>query len=63
MFAFPPSFWTDEELKEIPDCDISAEIADTCIINSPECDAYLDRLIAELKRRESNDVPVEQVAQ
>jgi hypothetical protein len=52
MFAFPPSFWTEEELKDIPDSDISAEIADTCIIDSPECDAYLNRLIAELQRRD-----------
>lgn len=52
MFAFPPSFWTDEELKDIPDSDLSFEIADASILNAPEADAYLDRLIAELQRRD-----------
>lgn len=44
-------FFTEEELKTLEDCDLSFEIADAAIINTPEADAYLDLLIAELQRR------------
>lgn len=46
-------FYTAEELQELDDSDLSGEIADTAIINSPEADEYLDLLITELQRRTS----------
>ncbi len=56
-------FYSAQELTELDDSDISGEIADAAILNYPEADAYLDLLIAELKRRVDLDVPVEEVAQ
>ncbi len=47
----PPSYYTAQELTELDESDISTEIADTAIINSPEANAYLDLLISELQRR------------
>jgi hypothetical protein len=44
-------FYTQEELKDLDDCDLSFEIADAAVLNVPDADAYLDLLIEELKRR------------
>ena len=51
MILFPPSYWTDDELKDIPTSDLSCEIADTVIINTPEAEEYLNRLIKEIQNR------------
>ena len=51
-------FYSVQELTELDDSDISAEIADTAILNHQDADAYLDLLISELKRRVDLDVPV-----
>jgi len=47
-------FYSQQELTELADSDLSFEIADAAILNVPEADNYLDILIQELKRRESN---------
>lgn len=44
-------FYTQSELREINDSDLSFEIADAAILNKPEGDKYLDLLISELQRR------------
>jgi hypothetical protein len=44
-------FYAVEELKELADSDLSFEIADAALLKTPEGDAYLDQLIAELQRR------------
>jgi hypothetical protein len=49
----PPCFWTEEELKSIPDEDIWCEIADMMFFSSPEIDSYVQRMNLELNRRKS----------
>jgi hypothetical protein len=44
-------FYTEQELKDLADSDLSFEISDTALLKTPEADEYLDVLIAELKRR------------
>lgn len=44
-------FYTEDELKELDDSDLSFEIADAAILNVPGAYEYLDLLIQELKRR------------
>ena len=56
-------FYSQQELTELNGSDLSFEIADAALLNNKQGDEYLDLLIAELKRRECNDVPVVQVAQ
>ena len=56
-------FYSQQELQELADSDLSFEIADAAILNNKQGDEYLNLLIAELKRRECNDVPQVQVAQ
>lgn len=46
-------FYTQEELQELNDSDLSFEIADTALLKTPEADQYLDLLISELQRRAS----------
>lgn len=46
-------FYTQEELQELDDSDLSGEIADAVILNKPEADEYLNLLISELQRRAS----------
>jgi hypothetical protein len=56
-------FYSQQELQELADSDLSFEIADAAILNNKQGDEYLDLLIAELKRRECNDVPVVELSQ
>jgi hypothetical protein len=56
-------FYSQQQLQELAGSDLSFEIADAALLNNKQGDDYLDLLIAELKRRECNDVPVVQVAQ
>jgi len=42
-------FYTVDELKELDDSDLSFEISDAALLNTPEADKYLDLLIEELK--------------
>ena len=56
-------FYSQQQLQELAESDLSFEIADAALLNNKQGDEYLDLLIAELKRRECNDVPVVQVAQ
>jgi len=44
-------FYSEQELKDLADSDLSFEIADAAILNVPEADEYLDLLIQELKQR------------
>ena len=44
-------FYSQQELQELADSDLSFEIADAAILNNKQGDEYLDILIAELKRR------------
>lgn len=44
-------FYTQEELQQLDDSDLSFEIADTALLKTPEADQYLDLLITELQRR------------
>jgi len=44
-------FYTAEELKTLDDSDLSFEIADATVLNTPEGDSYLHLLITELQRR------------
>jgi hypothetical protein len=46
-------FYTEEELKTLDDSDLSFEIADAAILNTPEADYYLHLLITELQLRNS----------
>lgn len=46
-------FYSQQELKDLADSDLSFEIADAAILNVPDADEYLDLLIEELKRRNS----------
>ena len=56
-------FYSQQQLQELADSDLSFEISDAALLNNKQGDEYLNLLIAELKRRECNDVPVVQVAQ
>jgi hypothetical protein len=56
-------FYSQQQLQELDGSDLSFEISDAALLNNKQGDEYLDLLIAELKRRECNDVPVVQVAQ
>jgi hypothetical protein len=56
-------FYSQQQLQELDGSDLSFEIADAALLNNKQGDEYLDLLIAELKRRECNDVPQIQVAQ
>lgn len=47
----PLCFWTEEELKLIPSEDLWCEIADCMFF--PNTTEYVERLNAELKRRDS----------
>lgn len=44
-------FYSEQELKDLADSDLSFEIADAAILNVPEADEYMDLLIQELKQR------------
>ena len=44
-------FYTEQELQELADSDLSFEIADTALLKTPEANIYLNQLIAELSRR------------
>lgn len=44
-------FYSQQELTELDDSDLSFEIADAALLKTPEGDAYLSELIAELQRR------------
>lgn len=44
-------FYSQQELTELADSDLSFEIADTALLKTPEADTYLSELIAELQRR------------
>ena len=46
-------FYSQQELTELADSDLSFEIADAALLNTPEADNYLDILITELQRRAS----------
>ncbi len=48
-------FYTVDELQELDDSDLSFEIADVALLNTPEADAYLDLLITELQNRHPVD--------
>jgi hypothetical protein len=56
-------FYSQQELTELDDSDLYFEIADAGLLNNKQGDEYLDLLIAEMKRRECNDVPDVEVAQ
>lgn len=44
-------FYSQQELTELDDSDLSFEIADAALLKTPEADEYLNQLIAELQRR------------
>ena len=44
-------FYTKEELTELEDSDLSFEISDAALLNTPEANEYLNLLVEELKRR------------
>jgi hypothetical protein len=44
-------FYSEQELTELADSDLSFEIADAAVLNVPEADEYLSLLIKELKSR------------
>ena len=44
-------FYTVDELKELADSDLSFEISDAALLNTPEANKYLNLLVEELKRR------------
>lgn len=46
-------FYTEQELKELDESDLSFEIADAALLKTPEGDVYLSQLITELQRRNS----------
>ena len=48
----PPAFLTEEEMKDAPSEDLWCEIADAMFYSSPEVDAYVQLLNAELKQRD-----------
>jgi len=48
---FPPCYWSDEELVDIPSEDLWCEIADCMFF--PNTTEYVNRLNSELQRRDS----------
>ena len=56
-------FYSQQQLQELDGSDLSFEIADAALLNNKQGDEYLNLLIAELKRRECNDVPVVELSQ
>ena len=44
-------FYTEEQLQDLEDSDLSFEIADAVLLKTPEAEEYLNLLIAELQRR------------
>lgn len=44
-------FYSEQEIKELADSDLSFEISDTALLKTPEADEYMHLLIQELKRR------------
>jgi hypothetical protein len=56
-------FYSAQEIQELADSDLSFEIADAALLKTPEADEYLNLLIAELKRREQQYVPLVELAQ
>jgi hypothetical protein len=56
-------FYSAQELQELADSDLSFEIADAAVLNHSDADEYLNLLIAELKRREQQYVPLVELAQ
>ena len=44
-------FYSQQEIKELADSDLSFEIADAALLNVPEADEYMNLLIEELKKR------------
>lgn len=46
-------FYTEEQLQDLEDSDLSFEIADAALLKTPEADEYLNQLITELQRRNS----------
>ena len=44
-------FYSEQELKDLADSDLSFEIADAALLKTPEADEYMDLLIQELKQR------------
>jgi len=44
-------FYSQQELRELADSDLSFEIADAALLKTPEAEEYLNLLIAELHRR------------
>jgi hypothetical protein len=45
-------FYSQQELTELDDSDLSFEIADAALLKNAEADAYLDLLIKELQYRD-----------
>ena len=56
-------FYSQQELSELAESDLSFEIADAALLNNKQGDEYLNLLIAELKRRECNDVTLVELSQ
>lgn len=44
-------FYTEQELQELDDSDLSGEIADAALLKTPAANEYLNLLISELQRR------------
>ena len=44
-------FYSEQELKDLADSDLSFEIADAALLKTPEADEYMSLLIQELKQR------------
>ena len=44
-------FYSQQELTELADSDLSFEIADTALLKTPEAEEYMNLLIEELKLR------------
>lgn len=50
----PPSFWTEEELIDIPSEDLWCELADAMFFSNTK--DYVEQLNNELKKREVNQL-------
>ncbi len=50
----PPSFWTEEELIDIPSEDLWCELADAMFFSNTK--DYVEKLSNELKKREVNQL-------
>lgn len=44
-------FYTEEQIKDLADSDLSFEISDVALLKTPEAGIYLNQLIAELQSR------------